>query len=84
MGRWVASELRSRQGRAYSIEREPHVFDEKEPDIRLRAKESDASLPIEIKVPESWSLNELESADRQNNSTLVICVLRERSMESCS
>jgi hypothetical protein len=58
----VATELRSRQGRAYSVEREPHVADEKAPDIRLRAKASDASLPIEVKVPESWSLAELEEA----------------------
>jgi hypothetical protein len=58
----VATELRNRQGRAYSVEREPHVVDKKEPDIRLRAKASDASLPIEVKVPESWSLVELEEA----------------------
>ena len=58
----MANELRNRQGRAYSVEREPHVVDEKEPDIRLRAKASDASLPIEVKVPESWSLAELEEA----------------------
>src|SRR5882724_10748229 len=36
--RWVASELRNRQGQAYSLEREPHVADEKEPDIRLRSR----------------------------------------------
>ena len=60
--KWVATELRTRQGRAYSVEREPHVVEEKEPDIRLRAKASDASLPIEVKVPESWSLAELEGA----------------------
>jgi hypothetical protein len=60
--KWVATELRNRQGRAYSVEREPHVVDEKEPDIRLRAKASDASLPIEVKVPESWSLAQLEQA----------------------
>lgn len=60
--KWVANELRNRQGRAYSVEREPHVADEKEPDIRLRAKASDASLPIEVKVAESWSLNDLIAA----------------------
>jgi hypothetical protein len=59
---WVATELRNCQRRAYSVEREPHVVDEKEPDIRLRAKASDASLPIEVKVVESWSLAELEEA----------------------
>jgi len=60
--KWIANELRTRQGRAYSVEREPHVADEKEPDIRLRAKASDASLPIEVKVAESWSFRELEIA----------------------
>jgi hypothetical protein len=59
---WVADRLRLKQGRAYSVEREPHVADEKEPDIRLRAKATDASVPIEIKVPESWTLEELEKA----------------------
>ncbi len=66
--KWVANELRNRQGRAYSVEREPHVVDEKEPDIRLRAKASDASVPIEVKVPESWSLAELEEALRDQLS----------------
>jgi hypothetical protein len=59
---WVAERLRLKQGRAYSVEREPHVVDEKEPDIRLRAKASDASVAIEIKVPESWTLGQLEAA----------------------
>ena len=59
---WVADQLRSRQRRAYSLEREPHVVDEKEPDIRMRAPKTDASVPIEIKVAESWTLPELEAA----------------------
>ena len=61
---WVASRLRDKQGRSYSIERESHVADEKEPDVRLRAKASDANVPMEIKVAESWSINELERALR--------------------
>ena len=60
--RWVANELRNLQGRAYSVEREPHVVEEKEPDIRLRARTTDTSLPIEIKVAESWTLPKLEDA----------------------
>jgi hypothetical protein len=60
--KWVANELNNRRGRAYTVERESHVVDEKEPDIRVRAKASDASIPIEIKVAESWSLAELEEA----------------------
>jgi hypothetical protein len=59
---WITDRLRLKQGRAYSVEREPHVVDEKEPDVRLRAKVSDASLAIEIKVPESWTLEDLEVA----------------------
>jgi len=59
---WIADRLRNEQGRSYSIEREPHVVDEKEPDIRARSPATDSSVPIEIKVAESWTLRELESA----------------------
>jgi hypothetical protein len=59
---WVADQLRNRQRRAYSLEREPHVVAEKELDIRMRAPKTDASVPIEIKVAESWMLPELEIA----------------------
>ena len=60
--KWVANYLRLLQGRSYSLEREPHVADEKEPDIRFRAKASDASIAVEIKVCETWTLDELEAA----------------------
>lgn len=59
---WVTDRLRLKQGRAYSVEREPQVVEGKMPDIRLRARTTDASLPIEIKVAESWTLKELEEA----------------------
>jgi len=59
---WMADRLRHVQGTAYSIEREPHVADEKEPDLRFRSKVSDANVAIEIKVAESWSLPQLEDA----------------------
>ncbi len=59
---WMADRLREDQGRSYSVEREPHVVEEKEPDIRFRAKALDASVPMEIKVPESWTLKELDDA----------------------
>ncbi len=59
---WIAERLRLKQGRAYSVEREPHVVDEKEPDVRLRAKSTDASVAVEIKIPERWSLGDLEAA----------------------
>ena len=60
--KWLAWELEGAGGRAYSLEREPHVVDEKEPDIRLQSKVTDASLPLEIKVAESWSFKQLEEA----------------------
>jgi hypothetical protein len=59
---WVADRLRLKQGRAYSVEREPELVEGKTPDIRLQARNTDASLPIEIKVAESWSLPQLEAA----------------------
>ncbi len=59
---WVADRLRMKQGRAYSLEREPQVVEGKMPDIRLRARSTDAGLPVEIKVAESWSLPQLEHA----------------------
>jgi hypothetical protein len=60
--KWVANELKHRRGRAYTLVREPHVVDEKEPDIRLQSNATDASMPIEIKVAESWTLAQLEHA----------------------
>ena len=59
---WVANEFETRQRRSYSVERESHVVEEKEPDVRLRAKASEATLPIEVKVAESWTLKALEEA----------------------
>lgn len=59
---WMADRLRHVQGNAYSIEREPHVAAEKEPDLRFRGKSSDANVAIEIKVSESWTLPQLEKA----------------------
>jgi len=59
---WVADRLRLRQGSSFSVEREPHVADEKEPDVRVRAKATNASVAMEIKVADSWTLNELEAA----------------------
>jgi hypothetical protein len=59
---WVADRLRLKQGRSFSVEREPHVVDEKEPDVRVRAKANDASVAMEIKVAHSWTLKELDDA----------------------
>src|SRR5262249_7069022 len=59
---WFADAFRRESRGSFSIEREPHVADEKEPDLRLEAKASDARLPIEIKVAESWSPKQLDDA----------------------
>jgi len=59
---WLADRFRLTQGHAYSVEREPHVIQEKEPDIRIRAKSTDASLAVEVKVADDWTLKELEGA----------------------
>lgn len=59
---WMADRLRQAQGTAYSIEREVRVADEKEPDLRFRAKASDANVATEIKVAESWTIQQLEDA----------------------
>ncbi|MES2260653.1 MAG: hypothetical protein V4724_19205 [Pseudomonadota bacterium] len=59
---WFADRFWLNQGTCFSIDRESLVADEKAPDLRLRAKASDASLPIEIKIAESWSRHQLEEA----------------------
>jgi hypothetical protein len=50
---WRAWELEGASRRAYTLEREPHVVNEKEPDNQLQSKVTEASLPLEIKVAES-------------------------------
>ncbi len=72
---WIADRLRRQQGRNYSVEREPHVANEKEPDLRFEAKASSARVPTEIKVVESWSLRQLEDALRKQ---LIGQYLRDR------
>lgn len=38
------------------------MADEKEPDVRIRAKATDASVAIEIKIADRWTLSELDDA----------------------
>lgn len=59
---WMMEALNRKHVRGYSIEREAHVLDEKEPDLQVTAKATDAKLPIEIKVAETWTLTQLEEA----------------------
>lgn len=60
--KWIADRLDLLKGTSYSVERESRVIDEKEPDVRLRAKQSHATLPIEIKLTDRWSLADIEAA----------------------
>jgi hypothetical protein len=71
----VARELRAREGRSYSLEREPHVAEEKKPDVRFHATASEASVPMEIKVAETWAFTELVVA---LNTQLIGQYLRAR------
>jgi hypothetical protein len=59
---WVGDRLRQHERNAYSSEREPHVADEKEPDVRITAKQGDARVAMEIKLAESLSLSECDRA----------------------
>lgn len=59
---WIGEYLETRRGRSYSVERESRVVNENAPDVRFRAKVSDASVPMEIKVAETWTLPALEEA----------------------
>lgn len=59
---WMADRLWHLRANAYSVAREAHVADEKEPDLRFAAKASDATVAVEIKVAESWTLKDLEDA----------------------
>ena len=61
---WIADRLYQRRGRSYSVEREPHVAGEKEPDVRIQAKAANARVAMEIKVikPDTWSLKDLDDA----------------------
>ena len=59
---WVARELRMVQRNSYGVDREVHRAFEKEPDIVVRAKASDASVAVEIKVADGMSIKALETA----------------------
>jgi hypothetical protein len=48
--KWTADRLRVKRGGSYSVGREVHVADEKEPDTHLRAKATVTSVPIGIKA----------------------------------
>lgn len=60
--RWIATQFEARQKEAYTVQRETHYADEKEPDITLISQHSGVELPIEIKVADGMSIKELEAA----------------------
>lgn len=59
---WIADRFESVAGKRFSVVRESHVADEKEPDITLLVTTTQATAPIEIKVAEKWSVPDLEKA----------------------
>jgi len=59
---WIADRLQLRQGRSFSVERESHVVEGRKPDVRVRAKVSDARAALEVKVAEDWNLRQLYDA----------------------
>ncbi|MGH8588028.1 MAG: hypothetical protein ACREXX_01440 [Gammaproteobacteria bacterium] len=87
---WMADRLRGAQKRAHSVEREAHVVNEKEPDVRVRARATDASVAIEIKdMNSAWSVTDLEVAlsdqlcgrylrDRNHRHGVLLLVHRQR------
>lgn len=60
--RWFADRFESLQLNAYTVVRESHVVEEKEPDITLTSRMSGVTLPIEIKVIDGMSVPEMEAA----------------------
>ena len=60
--RWIATQLEARQHEAYTVQREVHYADEKEPDVTLVSGHSGVELPIEIKVVDGLSIEDLETA----------------------
>ena len=60
--RWIATQFEARQKEAYTVQREMHYADEKEPDITLISRHSGVELPIEIKVADGMSIKDLEAA----------------------
>lgn len=65
MQRTVAQRLRAKATGAYVVTREDEVADRKEPDIRLACVRGNQKAVIEIKIADSWSLKQLETALRE-------------------
>lgn len=60
--RWLATQFETMQGEAYTVSRETHYADEKEPDIVLVSRHSGLELPIEIKIVDGLTVAQMEAA----------------------
>lgn len=60
----IAKQLALRSKSVYSVEREPQLSDRNEPDISIQRPNISQPIPVEIKVADSWSYNELCEALR--------------------
>lgn len=60
--RWLATQFEVRQAESYTVQRETHYADEKEPDITLVSRHSGVELPIEVKVVDDLAVAQLEAA----------------------
>jgi hypothetical protein len=59
---WFAREFKNAARGQYTVHREEEGIDGDKPDIRLASEKADASTSIEIKVADSWDLEELVDA----------------------
>lgn len=55
----IGNRLRQRASGRYSIPQEEEMADGKKPDIRFHSSEIDAPIPVEIKISDNWSANDL-------------------------
>lgn len=55
----IAKWLRDRANSYYSVHQEEEQADGKRPDIRLHSQAFDAPVPVELKISDNWSGNEL-------------------------
>jgi hypothetical protein len=60
--RWLATQFDMRKAESYTVQRESHYADEKEPDITLISRHSGVELPIEVKVVDKLTVAQLEAA----------------------
>ena len=77
---WFASRLQSLQGQCYTVEREVHVADEREPDLRLSSRISDARCPLRSRLQKVGLYLSLERPSKTSFAA-AICGSRRTDME---